>query len=74
MTNVVNGGDVLTAFLVGAAFLCGLAYEIAGLTVPGWHTFSYSAHRSTLVRGSILGSVLGLFLILAIHFAQPIGR
>ncbi len=64
--------DVWIALAVAVTFMAGIAYEIAGLTIPGWHTISYSAHRSWLVRGTILGSVLALFAILSVHFAGNI--
>ena len=34
------------------------AYEIAGLTVPGWHTISFLAHGNALLRGVILAGFL----------------
>lgn len=35
-------------------------YEIAGLTLPGWHTISYYAHRYLWVKVAItLGFIVG---------------
>lgn len=61
-------GDAGVALVV----VLGAIYEAAGILLPGWHTISYSAHRSWLVRGMILGAAASLPIILAIHFAQPI--
>lgn len=67
--NVINYGDVVLTIALMFIGVLGFIYELAGETVPGWHTISYSAHRSWLVRGIILAAVLGLFVVLAIHFA-----
>jgi len=72
--NAVDIHGLALAFLIGLTFFLGLSYEIAGMTVPGWHTISYSAHRSWIIRGGILSSVAALFIVLAIHFAGPISR
>lgn len=69
MANVVNYGDVALTISLLFVVILGFLYELAGETVPGWHTISFSAHRSWLVRGIILAAVLGLFVVLAIHFA-----
>ena len=50
--------------------ILGFLYELAGETVPGWHTISFRAHRNWIVRGIILAAVLGLFVILVFHFAS----
>jgi hypothetical protein len=74
MVNFVDVADVVKTVAVIAVLVLGGLYEIAGETVPGWHTISYSAHRSWLVRGMILGAAVALPIILGIHFAQPILR
>jgi hypothetical protein len=74
VTNVIYPHDIFALVCAAFALACGFAYELFGMTIPGWHTISYTAHRNLLVRGSILGSILALFFILAIHFAQPIAR
>lgn len=74
ITTTLSTGDLLTLVAVVFTFLCGATYEAAGIILPGWHTISYTAHRNLLVRGTILGSVLSLFVILMIHFAGPIGK
>ena len=45
--------DVTIWLLVACAALAVTAYEIAGLTLDGWHTISYWGHRSKLVRIAI---------------------
>ncbi len=72
ITTTLSPTDLLTLAAVVFTFLCGAAYEACGIILPGWHTISYTAHRNLLVRGTILGSVLSLFVILAIHFSVPI--
>jgi hypothetical protein len=67
--NVINYGDVALTIVLLIVVILGFLYELAGETVPGWHTISYRAHRSWLVRGVILAAVAGLFVLLAFHFA-----
>lgn len=67
--NIINYGDVILTIALLIVVILGFLYELAGETVPGWHTISYSAHRNWIVRGVILAAVLGLFVLLAIHFA-----
>ena len=50
--------DVLIVLGAGVAGMAAVAYELAGLTVPGWHTISYSAQRSWLLRIIILAGIL----------------
>ena len=70
MVNLINYGDVAVTVAVGAVLALGVLYELAGETVPGWHTISYSAHRKWLVRGMILGAAVALPIVLAIHFTS----
>ena len=70
MINLISYADVAATIALGAVVALGFLYELAGETVPGWHTISYSAHRSWLVRGMILGATIALPIILAIHFAS----
>jgi len=67
--NLINYGDVILTVALLIVVVLGFLYELAGETVPGWHTISFRAHRSWLVRGVILAAVAGLFVLLAIHFA-----
>lgn len=67
--NIIKWGDVVLTIALLFVVVLGFLYELAGETVPGWHTISYRAHRSWLVRGIILAAVLGLFVLLAVHFA-----
>jgi hypothetical protein len=50
--------DTALALAVAVTFMAGIAYEIAGILVPGWHTISYSGSRSWLLRVVILFSFL----------------
>lgn len=70
MVNLIDYADVVKTVAVIAILVLGGLYEIAGETVPGWHTISYSAHRKWLVRGMILGAAVALPIILAIHFSS----
>jgi nitrate reductase gamma subunit len=65
---VIDYQDVVITIVLLLIVVLGFLYELAGETVPGWHTISYQAHRSWLVRGIILFSVVGLFFALAVHF------
>ena len=67
--NLINYGDVALTIVLLIVVVLGFLYELAGETVPGWHTISFQAHRNWIVRGVILAAVLGLFVLLAIHFA-----
>jgi hypothetical protein len=67
--NVVNYRDVALTVALLIVVILGFLYELAGETVPGWHTISFRAHRNWLVRGVILAAVAGLFVLLAVHFA-----
>ncbi len=43
-----------TILLVGVAIsLLFVAYEMAGLTIPGWHTISYYASHNQTLRFAI---------------------
>lgn len=67
--NLIKYRDVALTIALLFIVILGFLYELAGEMVPGWHTISYSAHRNWIVRGVILAAVLGLFVLLAIHFA-----
>ena len=67
--NFVNYGDVALTIALLLIVILGFLYELAGETVPGWHTISYRAHKSWLIRIIILAAVAGLFVLLAVHFA-----
>lgn len=63
---------VLIALGVAVTGMALIAYEIAGLTVPGWHTISYSGHRSWLVRFGIVGLALAFIGWWLVHSASNI--
>lgn len=71
LVNAIKWHDVILTIVLMFIALTAFLYELAGETVPGWHTISYSAHRKLLVRLVILGAVAGLFVLLAIHFNSP---
>jgi hypothetical protein len=50
--------SVWVALVVAVVGMAGVAYEIAGLTLPGRHTISYSAHRSRPLRLVIFGGFI----------------
>lgn len=66
---MINYGDVALTIALLIVVVLGFLYELAGETVPGWHTISWNAHKHWFVRLMILAAVAGLFVILAFHFA-----
>lgn len=67
--NFINYRDVALTIALLFIGIAGFLYELAGETVPGWHTISYSAHRNLLLRIIILAAVIGLAVLLFFHFA-----
>lgn len=60
--------DINMLLAVGVVGLIFTAYELAGLTLPGWHTISFFAHEHTWLRWVISSSFLIAGLALALWF------
>lgn len=70
----IFGEDLTVLFIVAILTLAFIFYEIAGLTLPGWHTISYYSHNHWYLRYLILvGFALTPFWWFA-HSGQPIPR
>jgi len=70
--------DINVLLFVGILGVAFTAYEIAGLTLPGWHTISWFAHEHVWLRWAISGGFLLIGAMLAIwfpfHAAAPVPR
>jgi hypothetical protein len=62
--------DLVALLGFGILGLVFVAFEIAGLTLPGMHTISYLAHHYPLLRLLILA----LFLLMAVWWTIHSGR
>jgi hypothetical protein len=65
---------VWLALAVGVVGMAGVAYEVVGLTRPGRHTISYSAHRYRPLRVGIFASFLVGAALWWWHSGQDIAR
>ena len=70
----IFGEDLTVLFLVALLTLAFIFYEIAGLTLPGFHTISYLSHNHWYLRLLILiGFCLAPYWWW-IHSGSPIPR
>lgn len=68
--NLIKWGDVVLTIVLGIIVALGFLFELAGETVPGWHTISFWAHRDKRLRWLILLLGAGLLVWLVFfHFA-----
>jgi len=70
----VFGEDLAVLFVVAVLTIAFVFYEIAGLTVPGWHTISWYAHHHVYLRLLILVAFLLAPVWWTIHSGQDIPR
>jgi Ca2+/H+ antiporter len=66
--------EVRIALAVAILALAGVAYEIAGLTVPGWHTISFFATQYLWLRLGILGSIILVAIWWWWHSGRKVNR
>lgn len=65
---------VIALTLVTAAFLLFVAIELAGLTLPGFHTISYLGHHSPALKYTLVVAVLLFDAWLWWHLSQPVPK
>jgi H+/Cl- antiporter ClcA len=69
VTNAVNYRDVVLTIALLIVVILGFLFELAGETVPRWHTISFS-HRDKRLRYLILAAGVLLLIFLGFHFAS----
>jgi H+/Cl- antiporter ClcA len=70
VTNAVNYRDVVLTIALLIVVILGFLFELAGETVPRWHTISFWAHRDKRLRYLILAAGVLLLIFLGFHFAS----
>lgn len=68
------GEDLAVLFILAILVVSFIFYELAGLTIPGWHTISYLAHNHWYLRFLILLGFLLAPIWWMIHSGRPIIR
>jgi hypothetical protein len=64
----LQANDINMLLAVGIVGLLFTAYELGGLTLPGWHTISFFAHEHVWLRWTISAAFVVAGLSLAIWF------
>jgi hypothetical protein len=69
--NLIKWSDVVLTLIIWTLINLGFLFELAGETVPKWHTISWWAHLHKYIRWTILivGLVL-LFWLVFFHFSS----
>jgi hypothetical protein len=78
MVRMPTATDLNVLLVVGILGIAFTAYEIGGLTLPGWHTISWYAHQYIWLRWVISGAFILAGITLALwfpgHAAAPVPK
>lgn len=66
--------DIIIALFAAVIALVIVTYEIAALTLPGWHTISWFAHEHIWLRVALTAAIFALVPLFWYHASQNIPR